>query len=54
MKTYSAKPTDVTRKWYVIDASQAPLGRVCDGRLPIYLLARQSLNTQPTSTVETT
>src|SRR3982750_584868 len=28
MKTYSAKPTDVTRKWYVIDASQAPLGRV--------------------------
>ncbi|HEV7453785.1 MAG TPA: 50S ribosomal protein L13 [Candidatus Saccharimonadales bacterium] len=28
MKTYSAKPTEVTRKWYVIDASQAPLGRV--------------------------
>lgn len=28
MKTYSAKPTDVTRKWYVIDAGQAPLGRV--------------------------
>lgn len=28
MKTYSAKPSDVTRKWYVIDASQAPLGRV--------------------------
>lgn len=28
MKTYSAKPTDVTRKWYVIDASEAPLGRV--------------------------
>lgn len=28
MKTYSAKPTDVTRKWYVVDASQAPLGRV--------------------------
>lgn len=28
MKTYSAKPTDVTRKWYVIDASQAPLGRM--------------------------
>ncbi len=26
--TYSAKPTDVTRKWYVIDASEAPLGRV--------------------------
>jgi large subunit ribosomal protein L13 len=28
MKTYSAKPSDVTRKWYVIDASTAPLGRV--------------------------
>lgn len=28
MKTYSAKPTDVKRQWYVIDASQAPLGRV--------------------------
>ncbi len=29
MKTYSAKPSDVTRAWYVIDASEAPLGRVC-------------------------
>ncbi len=28
MKTYSAKPSDVTRKWYVIDASEATLGRV--------------------------
>ena len=28
MKTYSAKPSDVTRKWYVIDASEAPLGRL--------------------------
>lgn len=28
MKTYSAKPTDVTRKWYVIDAATAPMGRV--------------------------
>lgn len=27
-KTYSAKPTDVTRKWYLIDASEASLGRV--------------------------
>jgi len=26
-KTFSAKPSDVTRKWYVIDASEAPLGR---------------------------
>jgi large subunit ribosomal protein L13 len=28
MKTYSAKPTDVTRQWYLIDAASAPLGRV--------------------------
>lgn len=28
MKTFSAKPSDVTRKWYVLDASEAPLGRV--------------------------
>lgn len=27
-KTYSAKPGDVTRVWYVLDASEAPLGRV--------------------------
>jgi large subunit ribosomal protein L13 len=28
MKTYSAKPTDVVRKWYVVDASEDNLGRV--------------------------
>lgn len=28
MKTYSQKPTEVTRKWYVIDASTASFGRV--------------------------
>jgi len=28
MKTYSAKPSDVTRSWYVVDASEASLGRV--------------------------
>lgn len=27
-KTYSAKPSDVTRAWYVIDASEAPMGRI--------------------------
>ena len=27
-KTYSAKPTDVVRKWYIVDASKAPMGRV--------------------------
>ena len=27
-KTFSAKPTDVVRKWHVIDASTAPIGRL--------------------------
>lgn len=27
-KTYSLKSTDVTRKWYVIDAEGKPLGRI--------------------------
>jgi len=27
-KTYSQKSADVTRQWFVIDASEAPLGRV--------------------------
>jgi large subunit ribosomal protein L13 len=28
VKTYSAKPSEVTREWLVVDASEAPLGRV--------------------------
>lgn len=27
-KTFSQKPADVTRKWYVIDAASAPIGRI--------------------------
>lgn len=27
-KTYSAKPADVVRKWWVLDASELPLGRL--------------------------
>lgn len=27
-KTFSAKPSDITRKWYVLDASEVPLGRL--------------------------
>ena len=27
-KTFSAKPTDVVRKWYVVDASEVTLGRL--------------------------
>jgi len=28
MKTYSAKPSEVVREWYVIDASEVTLGRL--------------------------
>jgi large subunit ribosomal protein L13 len=28
MKTYSAKPADVSRKWYLFDASELPMGRL--------------------------
>lgn len=28
MKTYSQKPKEVSRRWYIIDAASAPLGRV--------------------------
>ena len=28
MKTYSAKPSDIERKWYVIDADGLVLGRM--------------------------
>ena len=28
MKTYSAKPSEVKRNWYVVDASVVPLGRL--------------------------
>ncbi|MBQ6570183.1 MAG: 50S ribosomal protein L13 [Clostridia bacterium] len=28
MNTYMAKPAEVTRKWYVLDAAGKPLGRV--------------------------
>ena len=27
-KTYSAKPSEIERKWYIIDAAGKPLGRV--------------------------
>ena len=31
MKTYSAKPSDVKRDWYVVDASDKVLGRLAAG-----------------------
>ena len=39
MKTFSAKPTDVVREWYVIDATEAPMGRVAT-RAAILLLGK--------------
>ncbi|MGE5171538.1 MAG: 50S ribosomal protein L13 [Rudaea sp.] len=31
MKTYSARPREVTREWYVVDASDKVLGRLASG-----------------------
>ncbi|MDR2799055.1 MAG: 50S ribosomal protein L13 [Bifidobacteriaceae bacterium] len=28
MRTYTAKPQDIDRKWYVVDAADVPLGRL--------------------------
>lgn len=28
MKTYMAKPADIERKWFIVDAANVPLGRV--------------------------
>ena len=39
MKTYSAKPADITRKWYLIDASEQPLGRIASA-VAILLLGK--------------
>jgi large subunit ribosomal protein L13 len=40
MKTYSAKPKDITRKWYVIDAAEVPLGRMAT-RVASLLLGKE-------------
>ena len=31
MKTFSARPRDITRAWYVVDASDKVLGRLATG-----------------------
>ncbi len=46
MKTYSAKPTDVTRKWYVVDAAEAPLGRVATQVAELLLGKRKPMFTK--------
>ena len=38
-KTYSQKPTEVTRRWILIDASEAPLGRVAT-QVATYLIGK--------------
>lgn len=27
-RTFSAKPSDITRRWFIVDASSAPVGRI--------------------------
>lgn len=38
-KTYSQKPTEVSRRWILIDASEAPLGRVAT-QIATYLIGK--------------
>lgn len=38
-KTFSQKPADVTRQWFLIDASEAPLGRVAT-QIAKYLIGK--------------
>jgi len=37
IKTYSAKPSDIDRKWYVLDASEISLGRLASRAATILL-----------------
>ncbi|HET6747237.1 MAG TPA: 50S ribosomal protein L13 [Candidatus Saccharimonadales bacterium] len=39
VKTYSQKPSEVTRRWILIDASEAPLGRVAT-QIATYLIGK--------------
>lgn len=45
-KTYSQKPTEVTRRWVLIDASSAPLGRVAN-QIAKYLIGKHKPNYTP-------
>jgi ribosomal protein L13 len=51
-KTYSAKPTEVERKWYLVDASEISLGRMCT-EIATLLLVKVSQCTRLTSIVAT-
>ena len=46
MRTYSAKPGDVTRDWYVVDASQFELGRLAT-RVAMVLRGRHKTKYTP-------
>ena len=39
-KTFSQKPADVTRTWYLVDATEAPLGRLAT-EIAKYLIGKQ-------------
>lgn len=45
-KTYSQKPSEITRRWILIDASQAPLGRVAT-QIAKYLIGKYKPNYTP-------
>jgi large subunit ribosomal protein L13 len=45
-KTYSQKPSEITRRWILIDASQAPLGRVATV-IAKYLIGKYKVNYTP-------
>ena len=46
MKTYNLKPKDVIRKWYLLDASKLPLGRVATQAARL-LIGKGKANTSP-------
>jgi large subunit ribosomal protein L13 len=45
-KTYSQKPSEITRRWILIDASEAPLGRVAT-QIAKYLIGKYKTNYTP-------
>lgn len=45
-KTYSQKPTEVARRWILIDASSAPLGRLAT-QIAKYLIGKYKPNYTP-------
>ena len=45
-KTYMVKPKDVTRKWYVVDAKNKPLGRVA-AKVAVLLRGKHKVDYTP-------